>query len=150
MVEIVLGRHGDYTPKSGKAFQKELLEFLAWMSQWKLDHEGRVRKGRRTEFHFFADDTWRCIQMMVLGHVVVIEVWCLQRRMKVNPKVMNTDPVEHHFGNLRQMIAGSHAGFTSVSASQADTKYGLAKTANYNVVENNKCADGWGISKVKH
>ena len=112
LVDIVLGRRGRYTRENGKTFQRELLIFLAWMSRWKADHDERVGDGKRTEYLFFADSTWQCIQMMVLGHVVVIEVWCIKRGMEVNPKAMNTDPVEHHFGNLRQMIGRSYSGLT--------------------------------------
>ena len=149
-MDIVLGRRWRYTRENGKTFQRELLIFLAWMSRWEADHDERVNDGKQTEYHFFADSTWQCIQMMVLGHFVVIEVWCIQRRMEVNPRVMNTDPVEHHFGNLRQMIGGSHSGLNCMSASQGGAKGGLAKQANYAPVGNNKCAEEWGSNKVKH
>ena len=88
--------------------------------------------------------------MMVLGHVDVIEVWCIQCGMEVNPRVMNTDPVEHHFGNLCQTIGGLHSGLICMSASQGDAKGGLAKAANCNPVSNNKCAEEWGSNKVKY
>ena len=100
IIDIMNGRDNEYySPENGRAYQEELLDTLTWFSKWKNDHDERVKNGDRTEYNFFAAETWNCIQMMLLGHVVIIQYWCIGKRMNINPRVLNTDPVEHHFGN---------------------------------------------------
>ena len=67
------------------------------------------------------------MQMLILSHVVVIEYWCIGKGMNVNPRVLNTDPVEHHFGNCRQMVGGSQAGLNVMGFDQGDTTSGLVR-----------------------
>ena len=141
IVDIMNGRDEYYSEVNGRSIQEELLTTLSWLTVWKQDHDQRVEDGINTIYNFFAPETWNCMQMLILSHVVVIEYWCIGKGMKVNPRVLNTDPVEHHFGNCRQMVGGSHAGLNVMGFDQGDTKSGLVKAANYNNVGNNKNAN---------
>ena len=141
IVDIMNGRDEYYTSVNGRSIQEELLITLTWLTVWKNDHDTRVEEGVNTIYNFFAPETWNCIQMLILSHVVIIEYWCIGKCMSINPRVLNTDPVEHHFGNCRQMVGGSHAGLTVMGFDQGDTKAGLAKAVNYHNVGNNKHAD---------
>ena len=140
LVDIMNGRGEYYCRKNGRNMQEKLLDHLYWLSNWKLDHDARVEKGERDEYNFFADETWKCMQMLLLSHVVLIHYWCIERDMSINPHVLNTDPVEHHFGNCRQMVGGSTQGLTVQQIGFGDTKTGLAKSANYHNVGNNRLA----------
>ena len=81
------------------------------------------------------------MQMLILSHVDIIEYWCIGKGMSINPRVLKTDPVEHHFGNYCQMVGGSQASLTVMDSDQGDTKSGLAKAVNYHNTGNNKNAD---------
>lgn len=81
IVDITNGRDGNYyTPQNGNAMQMKLLNILDWFSKWKKNHDDAVVSGDKTEFNFFADATWKCIQMLILSHVVMIELYCIKRK----------------------------------------------------------------------
>ena len=150
LVDIMNARDGvQYTPENGRAIQEELLKLLTWLTNWHNDHEEAVKQGMRTEYNFFADETWKCMQMLLLGHVSLIQLYCINRGMTIDPRAINTDPVEHHFGNGRQMVGGSTNSMTTSAWGHSDAKSGLAKTANYSNVGNNRHAEDHFNSKIK-
>lgn len=138
LVDIMNGRNYNYTPENGCAVQRELLTTLAWFTKWKNKHDKLVAAGKRNEYNFLAAETWSTIQMMILSHVVLIELYCIRKKMVINPHRINTDPCEHHFGNGRQSIGGSTNGMTTAAWGNADCKSGLAKASQYNAVGNNR------------
>jgi len=99
-----------------------------------------VDSAGRDEYNFFADENWKGMQMLFLSHVVLIQFWRIERNMKINPRVLNTDPVEHHFGNCRQMVGGSTAGLTVQQIGFGDTNAGLTGSVNYHNIGNNRLA----------
>jgi hypothetical protein len=45
--------------------------------------------------HFFANETWFCIQLLLLAHVTVIQMHCVSKgNESISPQTMNTDIVE--------------------------------------------------------
>jgi hypothetical protein len=150
LVDICNGRSKNstewavFTPENGKAIQRELLEILQWFSKWHSVHKERLGKTNRktgktfdTEFNFFADETWRNLQALVLGNVFLIQYWVLDKGLSINPRTLNTDCLEHHFGNGRQITAGSHHGLTVSMWQAADAKASRLKQARHGLKGNN-------------
>ena len=79
--------------------------------------------------------------MLILSHVVVIQLYCVNKKMKVHPKRITTDPCEKHFGNARQCVGGSRTAMVTAQWGDADAKAGLAEKANYAAVGNNRCSE---------
>ena len=100
----------------------------------------RAESETRTEWKTFADKTWKCIQLLLLSHVCLIEFWCIGKGVTIHPRKLMTDPVEKHFGNGRQIMAGSRSGMTTSQWTTADTHATLAVEANYAVIGNNSGA----------
>jgi hypothetical protein len=50
---------------------------FAWFSRWKELHDKRVREKHATEYIFFADETWFCIKLLLLGHITVMHIYCV-------------------------------------------------------------------------
>ena len=88
------------------------------------------------ECNCFAEKTWKCIQLLLLSHVCLIEFWCIDKGMTIHPRKLMTDPVEKHFGNGRQMVAGSRSGMTIHHWTKADHAM-LAVETNCVVIGNN-------------
>ena len=76
MVDIMLGReYGDYIPEN----QRVLLDILAALTKWHDDHKECIEKKEtykyqgkehlRSEWNFFAEETWKGMQMLILSHV---------------------------------------------------------------------------------
>ena len=127
-----------HTKENGLERQRKLLQFLTWMQKWKNDHDERVKRKERAEWNFFADDTWNCIQMLVMSHLVLIQIYCIEKGMKLVPRKLNTDPCENYFGNGRQMVGGSTHAMTTSQWGHADAKAGLAEAANFAAIGNSK------------
>ena len=146
LVDICNGRSKNstgrdvFTPDNAETKQIELLAILGWFSEWKKVHSNRVSKDFDTEFHFFANETWRNIQWLILGHVFLIQFWVKGKGFSFNPRVANTDCIEHHFGNGRQMTAGSHNSLTAMQWNYADSKGGRLKEARRALKGNNAMA----------
>ena len=90
---------------------------------------------------FFADETWKCMQMLILSHIVVIQVHAIEEEMKIKPSAMTTDPCENHFGNTRQNCGGSRTGLAVMGWQAGDNKSTLAKASNFSAVGNNREAE---------
>ena len=80
---------------------------LNWFTSWKQLHESWLASKEATKFNFFADETWNCIQALILAQVATIQLHCIEKGESVNPRVMNTDVVEWFFGACRQMVGGA-------------------------------------------
>ncbi len=151
LVDIMNGRDGKYyTPENGREIQRVLLKHLTWLTKWKISHNEGVKKGEQTEWNFFADETWRCIQLLILSHVCIIEHYCVKRGFKIHPCRLNTDPVEKHFCNGRQMVGGSRTGMTESQWINADTAATLAVEANFAAVGNNSNAGNFTQYRQKN
>jgi len=135
LVDICNGRDGNWGPDNGRAVQKELLDTLAWFWNWRKNHDERVKEEKGTEYNFFADATWMCIQRLLLGLVVLIEDLCIRKGQTIVPRRLNTDDLENHFANCRQFVGGSHDKLTVkgwMAAHAKASKYSLtmAKKGN--------------------
>lgn len=138
LVDITNGRLGYYTPHNALEMQKKLLNILDWFSCWKKDNDKRIAKKERTEYNFLATITWECLQNLILGHVFMIQYYVIGKEYKIDPRTLNTDPVEHHFGNCRQFVGGSQHGLTVGAFTSADRKASLARGAGFSAVGNCK------------
>eukprot|EP00984_Skeletonema_dohrnii_P013632 scaffold5653_cov95-Skeletonema_dohrnii-CCMP3373.AAC.7 len=144
LIDIMNGREGHYTPQNGLVMQEKLLAILDWFSKWKNDHDKRISdpddypdmKKSRTEYNFLAPITWDCLRNLILGHVFIIQYYCIERGFTIDPRTLNTDPVEQHFGNGRQFVGGSTHGLTARGWNHADQKAGLARMRGYGAVGN--------------
>lgn len=101
VVDICNGRDGLHTPENAAERQGRLLEILQWFSTWKALHDERLKAGEAMEFNFFAKETWFCIRALLLSHVTAIQIYCIEKHEKINPRSMNTDAVVNHFANAR-------------------------------------------------
>ena len=61
--------------------------------------------------------------------------------MRVNPRKMNTDPCEKHFGNTRQCVGGSRSGLNTEQFQISDARAGMAERANFAAIGNNRCSE---------
>lgn len=139
LVDITNGRNRDfYTPQNGHQKQIQLLNILDWFSKWKMEHDAAVEAETKNQYNFFAPETWQCIQILILSHVTLIQLYSIEKGMTVNPLVLCTDSVEHHFGNSRQHQGGSTAGLTVQQADTADTLAGVTNAFHWDTVGNNR------------
>ena len=127
VIDICNGREADnhnspHTPTNAQQRQSFLLQTLKWLSIWKNVHDTRVKDEAATEFNFFADETWFCIQGLLLAHILIIQKYCVEKNERVNPRRINTDCVEWHFGNARQMVGGSSNRLSARQFDRADKK----------------------------
>ncbi len=97
VVDICNGRCGPHSPANVTQRQTSLLETLAWFSRWKELHDKRVKEKLATEYNFFANETWFCIKLLLLGHVAVMHIYCVIKGKSISPRTMNTDTVEWVF-----------------------------------------------------
>ena len=75
VVDICNGRAANkedspYTLENAQQRQISLLEKLKWLSIWKSEHDKRVMDKVATEFNFFADETWFCIEALLLAQII--------------------------------------------------------------------------------
>ena len=116
------------------------LNLLEWFLKWKMNHDAAVEDedSSKTKYNFFAAETWKCIQILILSHVTVIQLYCLERGFTVNPRTLCTDTVEQHFGNSKQHHGGSRQGLTVQQMNNADTTAGVVNDSYWGLVGNNK------------
>jgi hypothetical protein len=93
VVDICNGRHGPHSPDNPVMQQTRLLDTLVWFSRWKELHDERVRV-KPTEYNFFANKTWFCINSLLLAHITVIQLYSVMKGESISPGSMNTDTVE--------------------------------------------------------
>lgn len=135
--DICNGKDGPHTPENAKERQTKLLRALEWFTEWKASHDTMVAKGEADEYNFFAPETWFCIRALLLGHIAVIQYYCLDRGESINPSSMNTDVVEWFFGDARQMMGGSTNKLNALGFNRADQKSNAFNAAKSNLVGNN-------------
>ena len=114
----------------GNAAQRQtvLLKMLTWFSRWKELHDERVEEKHATGYNFFANETWFCIKSLLLGHVTIIQLYCVMNGESNSPQTMNTDTMECVFGDACQMVGGSSNELTVAGFDRLDKK---ASTFNY-------------------
>lgn len=148
--DITNGKDGPHTPTNARERQQKLLAILKWFSIWKSNHDGRLAKEKATEYNFFAEETWFCIRALILAHVCVIEIFCINKNVCVNPRSMNTDTVEWTFGDERQMVGGSHNKLTALGFDRGDKKSNAFNAAKCRLVGNNKDGENFFQRKRKY
>jgi len=148
VVDICNGKDGDHTPDNAVERQEKILGILSWFSGWKKLHDQLVAKKEADESNFFADETWFCIKSLLVGHVAVIQLYCIGKCVSIRPRSMNTDCVEWFFADARQMVAGSTNKLTARTANHAGKKANAFNAAKCNLGGNNKSGeDNFGRSK---
>ena len=150
LFDITNGKDEPHTPTNAVGRQQKLLDILKWFSNWKANHDGHLATKKATEYNFFADETWFCIRALILAHVCVIEIFCIQKKVSVNPKSMNTDTVEWTFGDERQMVGGSHNKLTALGFDRGDKKSNAFNAAKCRLVGNNKDGENFFQRKNKY
>jgi hypothetical protein len=133
LVDICNGRDGNFTKDNGRAYQRELLSILDWFWGWRNNHDERMEKKKATEYNFLADVTWKCLQRLILGMVVIIEELCIKKGESIVPRRLNTDDLENHFANCRQFVGGSHDKLTTkgwMAAHAKAAKYSITRRGN--------------------
>ena len=150
VVDICNGRSGPHSPENALTRQAQLLETLNWFSNWRVLHEKMMSEKQASEYIFFANETWFCIKSLLLGHVTAIEIFCVRKGKNINPRAMNTDTVEWHFGNARQMVGGSTNKLTAAGFDNADKKASTFNMANMAIVGNNSSGANMFESKKKY
>ena len=93
-LNVTNGRDGLQSPANAIQRQTKLLDILDWFSKWEALHNEVLDKGEATEFNFVADETFFYIRTLILAHVSMIEIYCIQRKEEIRPRSMNTDTVE--------------------------------------------------------
>jgi hypothetical protein len=71
----------------------------------------------RLKVYFFADETWFCINSLLLGHITASKIFCIEYGEKINLPTMSTDTVKWHFGNARQTVGKSTNKLTTAALS---------------------------------
>ena len=72
--------------------------------------------------YFFSEETWSCVQALVLAHMAIIQLHCAKKKVAINPRAVNTDVVEWFFGDARSMVCGSTNKLRAKAANAADRK----------------------------
>jgi hypothetical protein len=137
VVDICNGRDGlsqnsPHTPANASERQTILLKALEFFSRWKELHDENVERG---------DETWFCINGLLLSHVTAIQIYCIEGGESINPRTMNTDTVEWHFADARQMVGGSTNQLTAGTFDNADKKASTFNAAKFALGGNNKTGD---------
>ena len=146
VVDICNGRDGasrnsPHTPANASERQTILLKSLEYFNRWKELHVTNLEREEATAFNFFADETWFCINNLLLSHVTAIQIYCVEGGESINPRTMNTDTVEWHFADARQMVGGSTNKLTSGGFDDADKKASTFNAAKFALGGNNKTGD---------
>ena len=90
------------------------------------------------EYNYFAEETWGCIQALVLAHVAIIQLHCVEKNVEINPRVINTDAIEWFFGDARSMVGGATNKLRAKDANAADRKASAFNRGRHGAVGNNK------------
>jgi hypothetical protein len=113
-----------FTPQNGRQIQEELLSILSFFSEWHLDNIDKQNDPSdrwTTEWSFLPEITWANLNGLVLGHVAMIQYYCIENGYTIVPRRTNTDPCENHFANCRQMGGGSTNSLDVTRARVADS-----------------------------
>jgi len=125
-----------FSPDTGRRTQEELLDVLAWFSDWKAEHDAEVKAGTADEYNFLPRQTWEDLNRLILGLVVTIEYYCIGEGFTLVPRRMNTDPCENEFAIHRQS-GGSTGAINSTQADLADVNTQAVKSSSRVAKSNN-------------
>ena len=89
------------------------------------------------QYNIFADETWFCVWSLILAHVAAIEIYCVEKCKKINPRSLNTDVVERFFGDGRQMVGGSTNSMTARQWDHSSFKAQAFNVGMHNLKTNN-------------
>jgi hypothetical protein len=95
--------------------------------------EDKLLKG----VQLFANETWFCIQSLLLAHVTVIQMYCVSKGESISLQTMNSDTVEWFVGDARQMVGGRSNKLTAAGFDRADKKASTFNAAKFALVGNN-------------
>jgi hypothetical protein len=138
VVDICNGQDRPHSPvKNVVEQQTQFMQTMNWFPNWRALHNKRVRDECASKFIFFADKTLFCIKSLLPGHVTGIKIFCIGNGKKITPRTMNTDTIEWHFRNARQMVDGSTNKLTAASFDSADKKASTFNAANMAINGNN-------------
>ena len=90
VVDICNDRDNLHTPENAQERQLKLLDVLSWFTSWKMMHDNAVEEeeSSTTKFNMFVKETWFCICALILTHVFVIQIHCIEKKERVNPRAM--------------------------------------------------------------
>ena len=96
VVAICNGRDGPHTQENGYERQTQVLDVLSWFTDWKNMHNMAMADDNSptTGYNFFVDKTQFCIHALILSYVGTIQIYCINKGGKLNPRNLNTDIVE--------------------------------------------------------
>ncbi len=118
--DICNGRDGPHSPENAYQRQAILSKTYVWFCRWKELHDERVIDNVPLSTIFFPDETWFCIKMLLLGHVMAIQIYCVEQGESVMPQTMSTDTFEWFFRDARQMVGGSTNKMTARTFNRAE------------------------------
>ena len=140
VVDICNGRDGPHTCGNGYERQSQMLGVLSWFTDWKKMHDTAMAddSSPTTEYNLFVDETWFYIRALILSHVSAIQIYCINKGEKVNPRNLNTDIFGWFFGDSHQSVGGSTNMMTSRQWNHAGFKVAAFRAGKYNLISNNK------------
>ena len=109
-----------------------------------LDGRNCMTRGKEEachQIHFFANETWFCIKLLLPGHVPVMHIYSVIKGKSISPQTMNTDTVEWFFGDARQMVGDSTNKLTAAGFNHADKKASTFNEAKFSLAGNNSTGD---------
>jgi hypothetical protein len=77
----------------------------------------------------------------ILAHVSAIQIYCVVKKERINPRSLNTDVIEWFFGDGRQMVGGSQRKMTANQWDHAGFKATAFDAGRHNLVGNNKTGE---------
>eukprot|EP00978_Attheya_sp_CCMP212_P043070 scaffold274581_cov57-Attheya_sp.AAC.3 len=110
------------SPEDGRGTQEELLGILTWFANWCEMHDLELQQGKKTNQNCLPSGIWRDLHSLMIGHVVIIQYYCIENGQTVVPKNTNMDPCENHFANARQLCGRSTNSLDVAKARAADSK----------------------------
>ena len=63
-----------------------------------------------------------CVCALILAHICLIEIYCIDTNEELRPRAVNTDTVEWTFSGERGMVGGSHNKLTALGSDRGNKK----------------------------
>ena len=76
-----------------------------------------------------------------MAHVCIIQVYCIEKKATIKPRVINTDVVEWFFCDTTSMVGGSTNKLHTKAANVADRKVVTFNRGKHGVLGNNKSGE---------
>ena len=80
LVDIWNRRHGTHPLENTSKHQYKLLQIIEWFSQQKKLHNKRAVIEEAKRCNYVVHETWRCIQSLILAHVAIIQLYCVEKK----------------------------------------------------------------------